>query len=127
MFSAPRTSRVRPTGDRNNARALYALLTGRVSSIGGTGRLNEAGNEYIYNGPTLRRERRTTTRLYAQDVWRWKPTVTVTAGLRYQFQLPMTAKNGVFTTITTEDACGPSGFGERPATAGSATCSILAS
>jgi hypothetical protein len=43
------------TGDRTNARALYALLTGRVSQISGTGRLNEAGTEYVYNGHAIRR------------------------------------------------------------------------
>ena len=30
-------------GDRNNAKALYALLTGRVSAINATGRLNSGG------------------------------------------------------------------------------------
>jgi hypothetical protein len=99
------------SGNRNSARALYALLTGRVSSISATGRLNSAGDEYIYQGPTFRQEYMDEYSAYAQDVWRWKPTVTVTAGLRYQLQLPMTPKNGVFTAITTEDACGPSGFG----------------
>jgi hypothetical protein len=101
-------------GERNGARALYAVLTGRITSIGATGRLNEAGDEYVYNGSNLRRELMDEYAMYVQDVWRWKPTVTLTAGLRYQLQMPMTAKNGVFTTITHEDACGPSGFGTGP-------------
>jgi hypothetical protein len=42
------------SGDLNNARALYALLTGRVSSIDATGRLNAAGTDYVYNGPLRR-------------------------------------------------------------------------
>jgi len=102
------------TTDRNNARSLFALLTGRVASVQANGALNEAGDQYIYNGATLRRELQDDYSFYAQDVWRWKPTVTVTAGLRYQYQLPMTAKNGIFTTISTEDACGLSGFGSGP-------------
>jgi len=104
------------TGDRTNARALYALLTGRVTSIGGTGRLNEAGTEYIYNGHAIRRERMDDYSFYAQDQWRWKPTLTVTAGLRYQFQLPMQPINSVMSGTTPESACGPSGFGDGPAT-----------
>ncbi len=36
------------TGDLNNARSLYALLTGRITSIGGTARL---GNESEYRVP----------------------------------------------------------------------------
>jgi hypothetical protein len=98
------------SGERNSARLLYAMLTGRVTSIGATGRLNEAGTEYVYNGPTLRREYQDDYSFYAQDTWRWKPTVTFTLGVRYQYTLPMTPKNGVFTTISTRDACGPAGF-----------------
>ena len=113
MFSAanfPGSS----NNDRNDARALYALLTGRVTSIGATGRLNEAGTEYIYNGHAVRRERMDEYALFAQDQWRWKPTLTITAGLRYQLQMPMKPTNGVFTAMTTESACGPSGFGTGP-------------
>ena len=102
------------TGERNEARALFALLTGRITQIGATARLNEAGDEYVYNGTLYGRILQDDLAFYAQDVWRWKPTVTVTAGLRYQYQLPMQAKNGVYTTITAEDSCGPSGFGDGP-------------
>jgi hypothetical protein len=100
------------SGDRNSAKALYALLTGRVSSIGGTGRLNEAGTEYVYNGPITGREWQDDYSFFAQDVWRWKPTVTITAGVRYQYTLPMNPANSVFTTITLSDACGASGIGQ---------------
>ena len=117
MFSAgnfPGSS----SGDRNSAKALYALLTGRVSSIAATGRLNSAGDEYVYNGELFRAETQDDFSFYAQDVWRWKPTVTFTLGLRYQYTLPMSSKNGVFTTITAEDSCGPSGFGSGPSADG---------
>ena len=102
------------TTDRTNARALYALLTGRVTAIGGTGRLNEAGTEYIYNGHAIRRERMDDYSFYAQDQWRWKPTLTITAGLRYQFQLPMQPINSVMSATNVESACGPSGLGSGP-------------
>ena len=100
--------------DRTNARALYALLTGRVTNIAGTGQLNEAGTEYIYNGEAIRRERMDDYSFYAQDQWRWKPTLTITAGLRYQFQLPMVPINSVMSATNTESACGPAGFGTGP-------------
>jgi len=99
------------SADRNNARALYALLIGDVTSIGGTGRLNEAGTQYVYNGNLIRREAQDDYSMYAQDTWRWKPTLTLTLGARYQVVLPMQSKNGVFTAISTRDACGTSGFG----------------
>ena len=97
------------TADRTNARALYALLTGRVSSLPGTLRLNEQGTEYVYNGHIIQRERMDEYSFFAQDQWRWKPTITVTAGLRYELQYPMVPTNGVFTTTGIEDLCGPSG------------------
>jgi hypothetical protein len=102
------------SGERNNARALYALLTGRVTAVTATGRLNEAGTEYVYAGPLLRREIQDDYSFYAQDQWRWKPTVTFTLGVRYQYTLPMTSKNGVFTAMgALSDACGTSGFQDQ--------------
>jgi hypothetical protein len=50
------------SAERNNAKALYALLTGRVASITGTGRLNNDGTAYAYNGPSLSVQPRTSTR-----------------------------------------------------------------
>jgi hypothetical protein len=98
----------------NSAASLYALLTGRVSSITATGNLNNAGDQYVYNGPLFRKVQQDDYSFYAQDTWRWKPTVTFTLGARYQFTLPMTSSNGVFTTISTSDSCGISGFGTGP-------------
>ncbi len=56
------------TSDLNNARSLYALLTGRVSSIGGTGRLNDEGTEYIYNGRLTQAERMDEFGFYASGL-----------------------------------------------------------
>ena len=114
-------------GDRNDARALYALLTGRVTTIGATGRLNEAGTEYIYNGHAVRRERMDEYALYAQDQWRWKPTLTITAGLRYQLQMPMKPTNGVFTANDHRVGLRPVGLRQQGRTGCSATSSIPAS
>ena len=38
------------TADLNNARALYGLLTGRVTQIGGNYRLDEETGEYLFMG-----------------------------------------------------------------------------
>ena len=106
------------SADRNSAKALYALLTGRVSSITGTARINEAGDEYVYNGPLTTRSKQDDYSFFAQDVWRWKPTVTITAGVRYQYTLPLNPASSVFSTITLDDACGPSGKGQGPSADG---------
>jgi hypothetical protein len=104
-------------GDLTNARALYALLTGRVSAITGTGRLNTAGDAYVYNGELFRAEYQDEYGLWAHDTWRWKPNLTINAGLRYQLQMPLVGKNGVFTLVDnpTVNACGVSGPGDGPA------------
>ncbi len=104
--------------DLNNAKALYSLLTGRISSLPGTGYLAESGDQYVFNGPITGREFQDDYSFFAQDVWRWKPTVTVTAGVRYQFTLPMNPSNSVFSTISLSDACGASGQGQGPSADG---------
>ena len=102
------------TGNLNDARQLYALLTGRVSSVGGTGRLNDEGTEYIYNGRLTQAERMDEFGYYVSDSWRVKPNVTLSMGLRYEVQLPMVPTKSTRSTTTLESVCGPSGFGEGP-------------
>jgi hypothetical protein len=97
--------------DLNNARQLYGLLTGRVISLPGTGFLNAAGTEYIFNGLSRDAERQDNVAFYAADTWRWKPNVTVTAGLRYTVQFPMVATVGNQTGSELVDVCGLSGLG----------------
>jgi hypothetical protein len=100
--------------DLNNARALYALLTGRVSTLPGTGRLNDDGSEYIYNGRLTQAERMDEFGFYVSDSWRWKPNVTFSLGLRYEVQRPMVPTKSTRTTVSLEDFCGPSGLGAGP-------------
>jgi hypothetical protein len=99
------------SGDLNDARALYAMLTGRVSSLPGTLRLKEDGSEYVHNGNILTGEKMDEFGLFVQDSWRVRPNLTLTAGLRYELQLPMVATGGTYTMSTLEDLCGPSGIG----------------
>jgi len=100
--------------DLNNARSLYALLTGRISSLPGTARLDNAGAEYIFNGLLHQAEYMDEYGLFIQDSWRWKPNVTITAGLRYELQKPMVARTSNYAMSTLEDLCGPSGLGDGP-------------
>jgi hypothetical protein len=69
------------------ARNLYAMLTGRVSSVGGSFVLDGSGN-YEYLGRRIQEMSYNDIGLFVQDAWRWKPTVTLTAGLRWQLQMP---------------------------------------
>ena len=76
------------TAQLNNARALYALLTGRVSQILGNARLNEDTNQYQYLGNGFQRGTMRQWGFYAQDNWRVRNNLTINAGLRYELQQP---------------------------------------
>jgi hypothetical protein len=94
-----------------NARALYSILVGRVSSIGGNARLNVNNDEYEYLGQGLQQGRMRELGFFVQDNWRWKPNLTVNAGLRYELQRPFYALNNSYATATMADVCGVSGIG----------------
>ena len=99
------------TTQLGDARELYALLTGRVSSIGANARIDEATDQYVYMGTSTQRARMQEGGFFLQDSWRWRPNFTINAGLRYTLQLPFTALNNSYSTTTMEDLCGPSGVG----------------
>ena len=107
------------TTNLNAARALYAVLTGRITSITGTSRLNESTNKYEYLGVGMQRGRMRELGFYAQDSWRWKPNFTVNLGLRYELQRPFYPLNDSYLTATVADVCGVSG------TSAQTTCNIF--
>jgi hypothetical protein len=96
--------------DLTRARNLYAVLTGHVTAINGNARLDENGN-YIYLGELTQKFRQREMGGFAQDTWRAKPNLTVTAGLRYEVQFPFVATNAVFSQVAFEDLFGVSGKG----------------
>ena len=92
-----------------NARNMYAVLTGRVTSITANARLNENTSRYEYLGSGMQRARMRELGFWAQDQWRWKPNFTVNVGLRYELQLPFYPLNNSYLTATVADVCGISG------------------
>lgn len=69
------------------ARNLYALLTGRVTQVGGTFVLDDQGN-YQFLGERWQKGSMDEIGLFISDSWRMRPNFTLTAGLRYELQLP---------------------------------------
>ena len=94
-----------------DARDLYALLTGRVEAVGGQAALDAETNKYVAFGPRRREGYINMLSGFAQDSWRMTPTLTLNYGLRYDLQLPFTAKNDIMSAVTMESVCGMSGTG----------------
>ncbi|HEX6973003.1 MAG TPA: carboxypeptidase-like regulatory domain-containing protein, partial [Vicinamibacterales bacterium] len=79
VFTAATIPGVR-ANDLGTALSLYALLTGRVSTAGGTYFLDEASKQYGLN-PAFRREGQNVGGLFAQDQWRLTPQLTLNYGM----------------------------------------------
>jgi hypothetical protein len=95
----------------NDARDLYALLTGRVTQVSGQAALDPNTNKYVAFGPRRRAGRINMPSVFAQDSWRLTPTFTLNAGVRWDVQLPFTPIDDVMSTASLADICGVSGLG----------------
>jgi len=100
------------SGQLSDARALYALLTGRVSSVTGQAALDAKTNKYVAFGPRSRQGRIRVYGGFATDTWRVTPTLTLSGGLRYDVQTPFIALNSIMSTVTLQSICGMSGVGD---------------
>jgi hypothetical protein len=71
-------------------RNLYGFLTGSLTNIASTYRLQTDGR-YVANGDDDYATQGDDFGFFASDSWRVKANLTLTLGVRYQLQLPMTA------------------------------------
>jgi hypothetical protein len=96
--------------DLTNAKGIYATLTGRVTAINDVAAIDEKG-QYVYSGPVVLRAQERETGFFAQDNWRVRPDLTITAGLRWEVQYPFTAQNNRFSVSSYAGLYGVSGVG----------------
>jgi hypothetical protein len=99
------------TTQLNQARNLYAVLTGRITAINGEQRLDENTDQYEYLGLGMQRARLVDYGFFVADTWRVKPSLTVNLGLRYELQRPFYPLNNSYSKATIEDVWGRSGVG----------------
>ncbi|MGH8248213.1 MAG: TonB-dependent receptor domain-containing protein, partial [Gammaproteobacteria bacterium] len=95
--------------NRSDAAQLYALLTGRLSSITRSVALGEDGR-YAHIG-SVDRNRQREVALYAQDAWRVRPNLTLNYGLRWDVQFPFYNQSGTYTRVGYDGLWGISGVG----------------
>lgn len=99
----------RKSPDGNNARALYALLTGRLSSISGSNNVDESTKTYLAGKPLTQRNRQNEFGFYASDSWRVHTGLTVNYGLRWEYQGVPSNTNGIYASASFADLWGKSG------------------
>src|SRR5262245_42574603 len=97
------------TDARNDALALYALLTGRVSNVAKSVNVDEKTRQFAEDQPVTIRERQDSFGLYLQDSWRAGRSLTINYGLRWDFQGDVFNTNDIYTSPTLQDLFGPSG------------------
>jgi hypothetical protein len=96
--------------NQSDAAALYAALTGRVSSISRAVGLDETSKTYGYNS-LIDRDRIREFGLFFSDTWKMRPDVTINVGLRYERQLPFVNISGTYTQVGLAGLYGVSGVG----------------
>jgi hypothetical protein len=97
--------------DITTAKNLYAVLTGRVSSIGRNARIAEDGTTYNILGESLQKGRHNEVDFFLNDSWRVRPNLTVNAGLRYALLMPFYALNNSYSSADMAAVLGVTGIG----------------
>ncbi len=95
-------------GDLSNAENLYALLTGRISSISGNVNVNEITHQYNQGAPVTQRYAFTTGGVYIQDNFRVSQSLSLNYGLRWQLDGAYHSTNGIDAEPTNGSFFGPS-------------------
>ena len=81
--------------DLANANAMSAWLGGIVSSVSQTYQVRDATSGFVPGIPSVEKYTLDDIALYAQDNWRWKPNLTIRAGLKWEYYSPLREANNL--------------------------------
>jgi len=95
---------------RTDAAALYALVTGRISSMSASASLDPDSKKYA-RGAFIEQNRQKELGFYIQDSWRFRPNLTFNYGARWELDFAPRNVNGIYTTAGYESIYGVSGVG----------------
>jgi len=113
LFTAANFPSIR-SADIANAEQLYAILTGRISSISSGYNINEITKQYTPFTPITQRFAYTTSGIYAQDSFRATPSLTLNYGFRWEFTTPIRNTNNIDFIATYANLFGPSYYALQP-------------
>jgi carboxypeptidase family protein/TonB-dependent receptor-like protein len=99
------------SSDLTNAKNLYAVLTGRITSLGREARIGADGQTYTILGSSNQYGRLPQFGSFIQDSWRIKQNLTINAGLRFDVQMPFRSLNNSYSMATLADLFGNTGIG----------------
>jgi len=98
------------TTNLSDARAMYALLTGRVYSISRSVAIDGSTHQYA-NVPATEIDRQYEGGGFVTDTWRAAAGLTLNLGLRFEHQGPFENTNQVYSSASYASAWGTSGIG----------------
>jgi hypothetical protein len=96
------------TNDITNASALYALLTGRVSSISAQRGVDPGSKQYLDASQLVRNDKQRNGGIYVQDQWRPNAHLSFNYGVRWQASGPAYNGTSVYTSPDEANLFGPS-------------------
>lgn len=82
--------------ERTRANSLYSTLAGIISSASQTFNVTSTNSGFVDGATNLRQLQYSTHAAYFQDTWKFRPTLTLNLGARYEYWQPLDEKHSLF-------------------------------
>jgi hypothetical protein len=79
--------------DLASAHALLSLLSGTIAAVGQTFQVPDSSSGFVAGIPSNANYSLTNAAAFLQDNWRWKPNLTIRAGLKWEYYSPLREDN----------------------------------